>query len=403
MLAGWRNLPFQHKESGKVIPVQAEIQCFGVVFLDSRLCGHDNVRHWGKMFQEFFGETFMSELPERIADVQTLEELLSRPTPELVEMMRRVEGDMMFLGAFGKIGPTLTWMARRATDAAGTSRRIYAVGRNISPEQRAWCEERGIEPIRCDMLQRAQLAQLPDTPNIFYLAAMKFGTTGQEPFTWALNTYLPGLVCERFSGSRIVGYSTGNVYPLVPVGSGGSKEEDPLEPIGEYAMSCTGRERIFTYFSLTQNIPIALIRLNYAHELRYGILVDLAQKILAGQPIDLSMGYFNIIWQGDSNVMTLRALESVGIPARPINVTGPEILRVREAAEELGRQLDRPVQFVGVEAPNALLSNARRAYELFGPPKVPAAQILRWVADWLRSGGHTLGKPTKFQVRNGRF
>jgi len=345
----------------------------------------------------------MNDVPERIADVEMLEEMLSRPSPELVEMMRRVEGDMLFLGAFGKIGPTLTWMARRATDAAGVPRRIYAVGRNISPDRQVWCQQRGIEPIRCDMLDRRQLAELPDAAHLFYLAAMKFGTTGQEPFTWAINAYLPGLVCERFAGSRIVAYSTGNVYPLVSVSSGGSQEEDPLDPIGEYAMSCLGRERIFTYFSLTRNIPVALIRLNYAHEVRYGIMVDLAQKILAGQPIDLTMGYFNVIWQGDSNAMTLRALEHVGVPARPINVTGPEILRVREVAQELARHLDRPVEWTGIEAPNALLSRASRAYELLGRPTVPSAHILRWVADWLRRGGPTLGKPTKFQVRNGRF
>ncbi len=345
----------------------------------------------------------MSQWPERITDVEMLEELLSRPPAAVVEMMQRVAGDMMFLGAFGKIGPTLTWMARRAADQAGLPRRIYAVGRNISPQRQQWCLERGIEPIRCDLLDRRQLAELPDVPNIFYLAAMKFGTTGQEPFTWALNSYLPGLVCERFSGSRIVAYSTGNVYPLVPVASGGSKEEDPPEPIGEYAMSCLGRERIFTYFSLTRNIPVVLVRLNYAHELRYGIMVDLGQKILAGEPIDLAMGYFNVIWQADSNQMTLRALEYTAVPARPINVTGPELLAVRQVAGQLAELLGRPATFIGTEAPTALLSNASRAYELFGMPQVSAEQILRWVADWLQRGGPTLGKPTKFQVRNGRF
>lgn len=345
----------------------------------------------------------MTEFPEQIADVETLEELLSRPTNGVVEMMRRVEGDMMFLGAFGKIGPTLTWMARRATDLAGLNRKIYAVGRNISPEQQAWCYHRQIEPIRCDLLEREQLAKLPETPYIFYLTAMKFGATGQEPLTWAINTYLPGLVCERFAGSRIVAYSTGNVYPLVPVSSGGSREEDPLAPIGEYAMSCLGRERIFTYFSQTRNIPVALLRLNYAHEVRYGIMVDLGQKILANEPIDLSMGYFNVIWQGDSNAMTLRALECAAVPARAINITGPEVLRVQEVAEQLARLLDRPVRFVGTEAPDALLSNAAQGYALLGQPRVSAGQILRWVADWLRRGGPTLRKPTKFQIRNGRF
>lgn len=345
----------------------------------------------------------MSEFPERITDVDQLEELLSRPTPELVEMMRRVEGDMMFLGAFGKIGPTLGWMARRASEQAGVNRTIYMVGRNLSPEWQAWCQQRHLVPLECNLLNRQQLSQLPEVPNIFYLAAMKFGTTGQEPTTWALNTYLPGLVCERFSRSRIVAYSTGNVYPLVPISSGGSREEDPLEPIGEYAMSCVGRERIFTYFSLTQNIPVALIRLNYAHELRYGIMVDLAQQILAGQPIDLTMGYFNVIWQGDSNAMTLRALEHTAVPARPLNLTGPELLQVRQVAQQLAQLLCCPVQFEGIETSTALLNNASRAFELFGFPRVSASQILYWVADWVGQGRPTLGKPTKFQVRNGRF
>jgi hypothetical protein len=364
-----------------------------------RVVSRDRIFENGTFFRRFS----MNGWPERIADEEALEELLSRPTAEVVEMMRRVDGDMMFLGAFGKIGPTLTWMARRATEQAGVPRRIYAVGRHVSPQRRQWCLDRGIEPICCDLLDRSQLAELPEVPNIFYLAAMKFGTTGREPFTWALNSFLPGLVCERFSRSRIVAFSTGNVYPLVPVQSGGSKEEDPPEPIGEYAMSCLGRERIFTYFSLTRNIPVVLIRLNYAHEVRYGIMVDLGQKILAGEPIELAMGYFNVIWQGDSNQMTLRALEYAAVPARPINVTGPEVLRVREVAVRLAELLGRPVEFVGQEAPTALLSNACRAYELFGRPQVAADQILGWVADWLRRGGPTLGKPTKFQVRNGRF
>lgn len=232
---------------------------------------------------------------------------------------------------------------------------------------------------------------------------MKFGSTGQEAKTWALNTYLPGLVCERFRASRIVAYSTGNVYTMAPVAGGGSTEDSPLGPIGDYAMSCLGRERIFTHFSQALEVPVALIRLNYAHEMRYGVMVDIAQKVLAGQPIDVTMGHFNAIWQGDSNAMTLRALDHAAVPARPINVAGPGTLRVRDVAERFGKLLDKQVVFSGAEAPDALLSNGTLGYELLGRPIVGPEPMIRWIADWQSRGGPTLGKPTKFQVRDGKF
>ncbi len=340
---------------------------------------------------------------DSIRDVEQLEELLSRPTPEVIELMGRIEGDVLVLGAFGKIGPSLARMARRASYVAGASRRVIAVGRNITPEAEARCRQAGIETLRCDLLDRRQLAGLPDAPNVFYLAALKFGSTGQEALTWAMNAYLPGLVCERFSASRIVAYSTGNVYRMARFDSGGSTEDSPLEPVGDYAMSCLGRERVFTHFSQARGTPVALLRLNYAHEMRYGVMVDLSQKVLAGQAIDVGMGYFNAIWQGDSNAMTLRALEHAAAPARPINVAGPETLRVRDVAGELGRLLGKPVTFTGSEAPDALLSNGLLGYELLGRPAVTSGQMIRWVADWVARGGPTLGKPTKFQVRDGRF
>jgi hypothetical protein len=240
-------------------------------------------------------------------------------------------------------------------------------------------------------------------PNILYLAAMKFGSTGQEAMTWAMNAYLPGMVCERFRTSRIVAYSTGNVYALAPAGSGGSVEDCPLGPIGEYAMSCMGRERIVTHFSRTLSIPMALLRLNYAHEMRYGIMVDIAQQVMAGRPIDLAMGYFNAIWQGDSNAMTLRALDHAAVPPRAINLAGPEELSVRQVAEQFGGLMNRPVQFTGSEAPDALLSDGRLGYELLGRPRVSAEAMVRWIAAWQLRGGPTFGKPTKFHVRNGKF
>jgi len=342
-------------------------------------------------------------LSETIETVEQLEELLSRPTPEVVAMMGRLEGDLIVLGVGGKIGPSLARMARRASDAAGVRRRIIGVARFSTPELHQQLQAEGIDAIRCDLLDRDQLAGLPDAPNVLYLAAMKFGSTGNEAATWARNAYLPGMICERYRRSRIVAYSTGNVYPLTPIERGGSVESDPPGPVGEYAMSCLGRERIFAHFSQTLGIPVTLIRLNYACEMRYGVLVDLALKILADKPIDLSMGYFNAIWQGDNNAMTLLSLTQAASPPTAINVTGPEVLSVRQVAEEMGNLLDKRVQFVSSESGDALLSNASLAYRLFGKPRVSESQLIRWVVDWCRRGGSTLNKSTHFQVRDGRF
>jgi hypothetical protein len=310
---------------------------------------------------------------------------------------------MIVLGIGGKIGPSLARMARRASDAAGVRRRIIGVARFSTPELQTQLQAQGIDTIRCELLDGEQLAALPDVPNVLYLAAMKFGSTGQEAATWARNVYLPGRICEKYRHSRIVAYSTGNVYPLTPAERGGSVESDPLGPVGDYAMSCLGRERIFTYFSQTMGIPVALVRLNYACELRYGVLVDVAQKIMAGEPIDVTMGYLNTIWQGDNNAMTLQAFGQAASPPLTVNVTGPETLSVRRVAQQIGELLERPVRCVGNEAPDALLSNANLAYRLFGRPKLSTSQMIRWIADWCRRGGVTLNKATHFEVRNGRF
>jgi nucleoside-diphosphate-sugar epimerase len=294
-------------------------------------------------------------------------------------------------------------MARRASDAAGVRRRIIGVARFSSPELPKQLQSQNIDTIRCELLDREQLAALPDVPNVLYLAAMKFGSTGQEAATWARNVYLPGMICEKYRRSRFVAYSTGNVYQLVPVQSGGSVESDPPGPVGEYAMSCLGRERVFSHFSQTFGIPVALIRLNYACELRYGVLVDVAQKVMAGEPIDLAMGYFNTIWQGDNNAMTLLSFAQAASPPAVLNVTGPEVLSVRQMAEQFGQLLHKPVHFVGSEAPDALLSNAGLVYRLFGRPRVGHREMIRWIADWCRRGGTTLNKTTHFEVRNGKF
>jgi len=341
--------------------------------------------------------------PETIRDLEQLEDLLSRPTPRVIETMARLEGDLIVLGVGGKIGPSLAHMAKRASDAAGTRRRVIGVARFSTPGLEEQLQGWGIETFRSELLHRDELAALPDAPNVLYLAAMKFGTSGQEPTTWARNVYLPGMIAERYAQSRIVAYSTGNVYHLSPVERGGSVETDPPNPVGEYAMSCLGRERIFAYFSQMNGTPVALIRLNYANEMRYGTLVDLAQKVMAGATIDLAMGYFNAIWQGDNNAMTLQALGEAASPPSVFNVTGPRTLSVRETAEAFGRLLGKPVRFAGQESPDALLSNATKAYETFGRPTVSEEQLIRWIADWQRRGGPTLNKPTHFAARDGKF
>lgn len=338
-----------------------------------------------------------------IRDLEQLEELLSRPSPELVTMMGRLEGDLLILGVGGKTGPSLARMARRASDAAGVARRIIGVSRFSKPALPQQLNAWGIETISCDLLDRTALAQLPDAPNVLYLAAMKFGSTGQEATTWAMNVYLPGMVMEKYHRSRIVSYSSGNIYPLMPIGSGGSSESDPSGPVGDYAMSVLGRERILTYFSQKHSTPTALVRLNYAHEMRYGVMVDIAQQVMAGKPINLTMGYFNAIWQGDSNVMTLRCFEQVASPPFIINLAGPETLSVRQVAERFGELLGKKVRFIGAEAPDALLSNAQLSYQLFDRPTVPVEQMIEWIADWQRRGGTTHGKPTHFQTRDGKF
>jgi nucleoside-diphosphate-sugar epimerase len=342
-------------------------------------------------------------LPETIETVEQLEDLLSCPTPEVIEAMGRLEGDLILLGVGGKIGLTLARMARRASDAAGIRRRIVGVSRFSTPGLREQLKSQGIEALECELLDREQLAALPELPNVLYLAAMKFGTTGQEAATWARNAYLPGLICEKFRRSRIVAYSTGNVYPLTPIAQGGSVETDALGPVGEYAMSCLGRERVFTYFSQAYGIPTVLIRLNYATEMRYGVLVDLARRVIAGEPIDLAMGYVNAIWQGDSNAMTLLALTHATSPPLVVNVAGPQALSVRRVAEQFGELFGRSVHFVGHEAADALLSNANFAYRLFGRPSVDEQQLIRWIADWMGRSAVTLNKPTHFEVRNGQY
>ena len=340
---------------------------------------------------------------QSIRDVPELEDVLSEPTQGVIETLRSLEGDIIVLGVGGKMGPTLARMARRASDLGNVERRIIGVSRFSSSKLEAQLQSWGIETLRCDMLDRKQLANLPDALNIVYMAGMKFGSTGQESLTWAMNSYLPGMVCERYAHSRIAAFSTGNVYGLIPVSEGGSREEHSPNPVGEYAISCLGRERIFEHFSRTNGTKVSLIRLNYATELRYGVLLDIAQRVFMGSPVPLSMGYLNAIWQADACAMSLQSLAYTSSPPNIINIAGPELLSVRDVAQEFGKLFNKSVRFEGHELPDALLSNGEKAYGLFGRPRVSAEHMMAWIADWVSRGGATLAKPTHFEERSGRF
>jgi nucleoside-diphosphate-sugar epimerase len=341
--------------------------------------------------------------PSRIESVAQLEELLSEPTTQAINALGALDGDLMLLGVAGKMGPTLATMARLASERGGVKRRIIGVARFSTAGVEAWLHAHGVETIHCDLLDETQLAALPDVPNVIAMFGMKFGSTGQEARTWAMNCLLPGLVCQKFRRSRIVAFSTGNVYALTPVARGGSLETDPLEPTGEYAMSCVGRERIYEHCSRAFNIPMAILRLNYATEMRYGVLVDVAQRVWARAPVDVSMGHLNAIWQADANAAALSAFAHLAVPPLVLNIAGPETLSVRRVAEEFGRRFGKPVTIAGTENCDALLSNAGQSHRLFGLPRVDAEQMIAWIADWVAHGGATLGKPTHFEVRDGRF
>lgn len=345
----------------------------------------------------------MIEFPEIIANENQLEDLLSVPSQETIEMFSRIDGDIMFLGLAGKIGPSLALMAKRACEKAGVKKRIYGVSRFGNEEQRISLEKSGIETISGDLLDSDFLKSLPKVKNVFFLAGMKFGSEDNLAQTWAINSYLPGLVAENFKDSRIVAFSTGCVYPLVSVESGGSLETDKPKPVGEYAQSCLGRERMFEFGSKKNNTPVVLIRLNYSVELRYGVLVDIAAKVKNEKPIDLTMGHFNVIWQGDANDLVLRSLELTESPVKILNITGEETLKVRDIAMEFGKLFDKNPKFVGEESETALLNNSKLAFSLFSRPKVAISNIIKWTASWMENEGRLLGKPTHFEVRNGKY
>jgi len=341
------------------------------------------------------------DLPTR--DAHQLEDLLSAPTRGVIDALGRLEGDLIVLGVGGKMGPTLARMARRASDQAGVDRRVIGVSRFSDPGLEVRLQGHGIETIPCDLLEPDQVAQLPEAPLVVYMAGMKFGTSANAALTWAMNTVIPSYVAQRYHHSRIVAFATGNVYGLTAPDSGGSKEEDTPDPVGEYAQSALGRERVFEHYSRTQGTPVALIRLNYAVELRYGVLVDLARWVWQERPIDLAMGHANVIWQGDANAMALQALEHAASPPTVLNVTGPEVVSIQKVCEKFGALMHKPVRFTGQPAENALLNNSAKATALFGPPSVSVDQMISWITYWVMAGGASLGKPTHFEVRDGKF
>ncbi len=343
------------------------------------------------------------ELPDFIQTQEELDDVVSRPTPDLVQSLQKLSGDVLILGIGGKLGPDLAHLALRAFREAGVSRRVVGVSRFSSPGVREKLEGWGVETQAADLLEPGALQNLPDVENVIFLIGRKFGTNGAESLTWAWNTYLPGLVADRFKNSRIVALSSGNVYPFVPVHSGGADESVRPDPVGEYGQSVLGRERMFEYFSRRHGTPGVLIRLNYSNSLQYGVLVDMARKILAGEAIDLAATAANFVWQGDTNRYILRSFEIAQSPPAVLNLTGPETVSIRWAARELGWRLGKEPIFVNEEADTALLNNAAFCFEKFGYPVIPLRKMLDWVAHWLASGGTVLDKPTHFEEREGKF
>jgi nucleoside-diphosphate-sugar epimerase len=334
-----------------------------------------------------------------IANEAQLEELLSQPSQADIEAMQALEGDLLILGVAGKMGPSLAHRARRAAP----HKRIIGAARFSNPALRKQLESWGIETIASDLLAPGALEALPDAPNLVYMAARKFGSTGDEGLTWAMNTFLPGLVAQRFPDARIVSFSTGNVYPLTPLNQSAPDESTIPAPVGEYGQSALGRERMFEYFSRCNGTAFTFLRLNYANDLRYGVLLDIGQKVFERRPVNLGMGHANVIWQGDANSVCLRSFALCSSPPTVLNLTGPETLSVRWVARRFGARFGIEPLLEGEEAPTALLNNAARCHRLFGYPTVSVEQMIEWTADWIGMGGGTLNKPTHFEVRDGKF
>lgn len=335
--------------------------------------------------------------------IAELEEFMTVPSEALINDLKRLDGDILILGVGGKMGPTLARMTKKAIDQAGLDKKVIGVSRFSSGNLQKELQSFGIETIAANLLNEDELESLPDVKNIIYMAGNKFGTVGNEHFTWAMNAYLPGRLAEKFKNSRIVAFSTGNVYPLTNVLSSNCSEDTPVNPVGEYAQSCLGRERVLTYFSHKNQTPLLVFRLNYAIDLRYGVLLEIAKQVYAGKSIDLTMGNVNVIWQGDANEYAVRSLLHTESPPEILNITGPETLSVRWLAEEFGKRFNKVPTFINEENPKALLNNASKAHKLFGYPKVSVQEMMDMIAGWLEIDGVTHNKPTHFQERKGAF
>lgn len=342
-------------------------------------------------------------LPSRIESEEQLDDLLTRPGSKLVEFVKTVSSPLLILGAGGKMGPTLAVLARRAADAAGHPLEVIAVSRYSDKAARQWLEACGVKTLSHDLLDEATVARLPEAEHVIYLVGLKFGTAQNPSATWAMNTIVPARIAERYRSSRIAALSTGNVYPMSEVSRGGALETASLTPLGEYANAAVGRERIFEFYAQKNSTRLALLRLFYAVDLRYGVLVDIALMVHQGQPIPLANGHFNCIWQGDANEMAIRSLALASLPPAAYNLTSAEALSARKVATQLGELMGKPAQFSGAESETALLGNTTKLRAQLGDPATPLDAMICWTADWVKRGGRSLGKPTHFDVRDGRY
>ena len=344
-------------------------------------------------------QKILDNLPVSFDEEESIDEFMSRPSETLINELGKLKGNIMILGVGGKMGPTLARLAKRAAP----DKKIFGVARFTDTGLQEKLEYWGIDTFKADLLDSEALGKLPNPENIIFMVGRKFGSTGSEENTWAANVLCPALVAERFRKQRIVIFSTACVYPFVPVESGGAKEERSLEPPGEYAQSCVGRERMFQYFSKKYHTPGCIIRLSYAIDLRYGVLFDVADAIFRGREIDVSMGYANVIWQGDANAQILRALGHCAVPTWPLNLSGSEATSIRWLAEEFGKRFGKTPELTGTEAKTAWLINTEKALNIFGEAQIPINTMIDWVAEWVIRGGKSLGKPTHFEARDGAY
>ena len=342
-------------------------------------------------------------IPEKFENEAQLLEHFITPDEKLQEVARSMDGPLVVLGAGGKMGPTLCVLAKRAMEKAGVDHPVIAVSRFSNQSERTWLEEAGVTIHAADLLDPKVYESLPDSQHVIYLVGLKFGTQQNPELTWAVNTVVPLQACRRYPGARMVALSTGNVYPMSQVASGGSVETDPLTPLGEYANAAVARERVLGYVAAESDVKLAIMRLNYAQDLRYGVLVDLAAKIWNNEPVDVSMGYFNAIWQKDANLAILRTLALTANPKSVWNLTGPDVLSVRSVAQALAKELGKECQLMGTEGETALLSDASALWSRLGGDLTPISDVIRWIAAWVKSGGRLYGKPTKFEVRDGQY